>query len=1237
MGPTTLRGSRAQLRPGRGALPALPREPGVGRRALARLLRRLRAAAAPADGTGRRRRRAAAPAAPRRAAPPAPRRPAPPRHPRRRRAPTPARRRPVLDGDEPSRSAARRRAPSRTWRRASGCPTATSVRAVPAKLLEVNRQILNNHLARTGAGKVSFTHLIAFAVAARARRLSRRSTRRSPIVDGKPVVVRHQHVNLGLAVDVEAARRHAHAARAERQGRRHARLRRRSGAAYEELIAQGPRRQDLARRLRRHDVHDHQPGHDRHRALGAAADARARGSSSASARSATRPSTRAPTPHTLAQLGVSKVTTLTNTYDHRIITGRRERRVPAADPRPAARRRRLLRRRLRRASRCRTSRRAGTPTAAPSPTRRTQHEKVVQVHSLINMYRVRGHLIANLDPLGRREPAHAPRARHHALRPLDLGPRPRVPDRRPRRRARSPHGACRCATSSASCATPTRAPSASSTCTSRSPTRRSGSRSGSRARRRVVDRRREAPHPRAAQRGRGVRALPAHEVPRPEAVQPRGRRDARPDARRAAAATPPTPGMTDVVLGMAHRGRLNVLANVVGKSYEQIFREFEGELDPRERAGLGRREVPPRRGRQAPVARRRRGRAHAGGEPEPPRGGRPGRRGHGARHRRRRRRRRAGTTVLPVLVHGDAAFAGQGVVAETFNLSEVPGYEVGGTVHVVVNNQLGFTTAPELGRSSVYATDVAKMVQAPIFHVNGDDPEAAVRVIAPRVRVPPGVPARTSSSTSSATGATATTRPTSPRSRSRACTSSSTSTASVRDALHAAARRTAATSASTRTSRRSSRLPGPARRRVRGDARRPASSRRRRPTPALDRPATSSAPATPGRRPRCRRDVLERVVDGAHARGPTASTCTRSSSASCSHGAPMFDARRDRLGARRGARVRLAGARGHAGPARGPGHPARHVQPAPRRARRPRNEREYVPLAHLADDQAPFMLYDTVLSEYAALGFEYGYSVVDPTRSCAGRRSSATSPTARRSSSTSSSSPPRTSGASAAAWRCCSPTASRARGPSTPARASSASSRSAPRTTCASSTRRPRRSTSTCCAARRVAAAARAARLLHAEALPAHAADTLAASTTFTDGAFEFVLDDRADARPRRRCSRVLLCTGKIGHELMDERDERGAPVAVVRVEQLYPWPEHRARSRSSTATPTPREVWWVQEEPANMGAWNFVHSRLHRVLRDRAELSTSPVRRARARRAGAPRSTTPSSERLLAAAFAKL
>ena len=195
----------------------------------------------------------------------------------------------------------------------------------------------------------------------------------------------------------------------------------------------------------------------------------------------------------------------------------------------------------------------------------------------------------------------------------------------------------------------------------------------------------------------------------------------------------------EAVIGMAHRGRLNVLANIVGKSYAQIFGEFEGNLDPRTTHGSG--DVKYHLGAEGvftaadgttiptslvanpshleavdPVLEgvvRAKQDVLDIGEP--------------------------GFTVLPVLIHGDAAFAGQGVVAETLELSQLRGYRTGGTVHIVVNNQVGFTTAPQSSRSSVYSTDVARMIQAPIFHVNGDDPEAVVRVGQAGVRLPAGV------------------------------------------------------------------------------------------------------------------------------------------------------------------------------------------------------------------------------------------------------------------------------------------------------------------------------------------------------------------------------------------------------------------------------------------------------------------------------------------------------------------
>ncbi len=186
-------------------------------------------------------------------------------------------------------------------------------------------------------------------------------------------------------------------------------------------------------------------------------------------------------------------------------------------------------------------------------------------------------------------------------------------------------------------------------------------------------------------------------------------------------------GGHEVVMGMAHRGRLTVLCNLIGKPMEKIFHAFEGELDPESTQGSG--DVKYHLGATGTY------RSPSGNEirlslsPNPS-------------HLEavdpvvqgivRPKQDRLGDTkrerVIPILIHGDAAFAGQGVVTETLNLSQLEGYTTGGTIHLIINNQIGFTTNPRESRSTHYCTDVARTVQAPIFHVNGDDPEACLRV-----------------------------------------------------------------------------------------------------------------------------------------------------------------------------------------------------------------------------------------------------------------------------------------------------------------------------------------------------------------------------------------------------------------------------------------------------------------------------------------------------------------------------
>lgn len=187
-------------------------------------------------------------------------------------------------------------------------------------------------------------------------------------------------------------------------------------------------------------------------------------------------------------------------------------------------------------------------------------------------------------------------------------------------------------------------------------------------------------------------------------------------------------GLKEVVLGMAHRGRLNVLVNTMGKSYSKVFSEFEGNIDPKSFHGSG--DVKYHLGAVGSHVTRSGNAVQLQMLPNPSHLEAVNPVVEGTARARQDGMGEAGErAVLPLLIHGDAAFAGQGVVAETLNMSQLRGYRCGGTIHLIINNQIGFTTLPVDSRSTQYSSDIAKMVMAPIFHVNGDEPEAGVHAM----------------------------------------------------------------------------------------------------------------------------------------------------------------------------------------------------------------------------------------------------------------------------------------------------------------------------------------------------------------------------------------------------------------------------------------------------------------------------------------------------------------------------
>ncbi|MEZ5204086.1 MAG: multifunctional oxoglutarate decarboxylase/oxoglutarate dehydrogenase thiamine pyrophosphate-binding subunit/dihydrolipoyllysine-residue succinyltransferase subunit [Acidimicrobiales bacterium] len=599
-----------------------------------------------------------------------------------------------------------------------GVPTATSFREVPAKLLEVNRRIINGYLGRTRGGKVSFTHLIGYAIV-------RAVADSVPVMnstfvegpDGKPRVVRHDTVGLGLAVDVE------------KKGGRSLLVPVIKGADALDFRGFWGAYEDLIRKVRSNKltVDDFagatvtltNPG-----TIGTVQSVPrlmpGQGVIVGVGRLDYPAAFSGADPQSLAEMGLSKVMTVTSTYDHRIIQGaesglflKRVQELLMGEDDFYGKAFRSL----------------GVPYEAvrwlpddnPIDKEASRLEKQMHVQTLVNQHRVRGHLIADLDPLAWKEPSM-----HPELDPATYGLTIWDLEREfltggVAGTTRMKLGDLLHVLRDAYCRT----------------VGIEYMHISDPAQKRWIQEHVEGVNDKVdAEEQRHIlgRLNAAEAFEKFLATKYVGQK--RFGIEGAESAIPILDAVLDAaahdhldgaVLGMAHRGRLNVLTNIVGKSYDQLFKEFEGYIDPDSTQGSG--DVKYHLG-QTGTFTGRRGNTIAvelAANPSHLETVDPVVVGM-VRAKQDHINDPTAFSVLPVLLHGGAAFAGQGVVAETLNCSTIKGYRVGGTIHLIINNQLGFTTSPESARSSEYCTDVAKMIEAPIFHVNGDDPEACVRV-----------------------------------------------------------------------------------------------------------------------------------------------------------------------------------------------------------------------------------------------------------------------------------------------------------------------------------------------------------------------------------------------------------------------------------------------------------------------------------------------------------------------------
>jgi multifunctional 2-oxoglutarate metabolism enzyme len=594
-------------------------------------------------------------------------------------------------------------------------PTATSVRAVPAKLLIDNRVVINNHLARSRGGKVSFTHVIGYAIVKALASMPEMNNGFGE-ANGKPALVVPAHVNLGLAIDIakpDGSRSLLVPSIKSTESMDFAHF----WTAYEDVVRKARANKLTVEDFAGTTISLTNPGtigtvHSVPRLMQGQGTIIGVGALEYPAE------WQGASQETLNRNAVSKILTITSTYDHRIIQG-----AQSGD---------FLRviHQLLLGENGFYDEIFESLRIPYEPVRwirdiSASHDddvnKTARVQELIHAYRVRGHLMADVDPLEYRQRRHPDLdVTTHGLTLWDLerdfatggfGGAPML-------KLRKILGILR-----------------DSYCRTvgveymhiQDPEQRQWLQS-----------KLEVPYAKtsADEQLRIVRRLNAAEAFE-TFLQTKfvGQKRFSLEGGESVIALldrilcrAAGEGLDEVCIGMPHRGRLNVLANIAGKSYGQIFREFEGTQDPKSVQGSG--DVKYHLGTEGKFVSEDGAmtKVYLAANPSHLEAVNPVLEGIVRAKQDRLDLAGEAFTVLPVLLHGDAAFAGQGVVAETLNLSQLRGYRTGGTIHVVINNQVGFTTSPSSSRSSFYSTDVARMIQAPVFHVNGDDPEACVRV-----------------------------------------------------------------------------------------------------------------------------------------------------------------------------------------------------------------------------------------------------------------------------------------------------------------------------------------------------------------------------------------------------------------------------------------------------------------------------------------------------------------------------